>query len=100
MKECLIEEGFTQSRASPCFFCKVFPDGLYVKLNVYVDDKLFYGNNEATFQELKDNLSKRFDMEVLGQAHCYLSARIYQDADFNITLDQARYCKAIVKRFL
>ncbi len=48
LKEWLIEEGFTQSRASPCFFCKVFPDGSNAKLIVYADDKLFYGNNEAT----------------------------------------------------
>jgi hypothetical protein len=39
-------------------------------------------------------------VEILGQAHCYLSARVHQDADFNVTLDQARYCKAIVNRFL
>ncbi len=65
-----------------------------------MDDKLFFGNNEATLQEFKDKLSKRFDVEFLGQAPWYLSARIYQDTDFNITLDQARYCKAIVNRFL
>ncbi len=94
------EERFAQSRTSPCFFFKVFSDGSYIKLTVYLDDKLFFGNNEATLQEFKDKLSKRFYMEFLGQAHWYLSARIYQDADFNITLDQARYCKAIVNRFL
>ncbi len=94
LKEWLIEEEFTQSRASPCFFCKVFPDGSHVKLINNVDDKLFYLNNDATLQELMDKLSKR------GQAHWYLSARIYKDAEFNITLDQARYCKAIVNRLL
>jgi hypothetical protein len=77
----------------------VFHDDLYIKLIVYVDDKLFFGNNEATLHEFKDMLSKRLDAEFLGQAHWYLSARIYQDADFNIPLDQARYCKAIVNRF-
>ncbi len=100
LKEWLIEEGFIQSRASQYFFFKVFPDGSYIKLIVYVDDKLFFGNNEVTLQEVKDKLSMRFDAEFLGKTHWYLSARIYQDADFNITLDQARYCKAIVNRFL
>jgi hypothetical protein len=47
-------------------FCKVFPDGSYIKLTVYVDDKLFFGNNEATLQELKDKLSKRFEAPFLG----------------------------------
>jgi hypothetical protein len=39
-------------------------------------------------------------VEFLGQAHCYLSVRIHQDADFNVTLDQSRCCKTIVNRFL
>ncbi len=65
-----------------------------------MDNKLFFRNNETTLQEFKDKLAKRFDVEFLGQAHWYLSARIHQDADFNVTLDQARYCKAIVSRFL
>ncbi len=100
LKDWLVEEWFTQSRTSPCFFCKLFPDGSYVKLIVYVDNKLFFGKNDATLQEFKDKPSKRFVVEFLGQAHWYLSAKIYQDADFKITLDQARYCKAIVNRFL
>ncbi len=69
LKEWLIEEGLAQSRASPYFFCKVFPDGSYIKLIIYVDDKLFFWNNEPTFQEFKEKLSKRFDVEFLGQAH-------------------------------
>ncbi len=39
-------------------------------------------------------------MEFLVQSHWFLSAKIHQDADFIVTLDQARYCKAIVNRFL
>ncbi len=54
-----------------------------------MDDKLLFANNEATVKEFKGKLSKRFDVEFLGQAHWYLSARIHQDADFNITLDQS-----------
>ncbi len=69
LKEWLIEEGFAQSRASPCFFCKVFPAGSYIKKIIYVDDKLFFGISEATLQEFKDKLSKRFYVEFLGHAH-------------------------------
>jgi hypothetical protein len=47
----------------------VFPDESYVNLIVHVDDKLFFGDKEATLQEFKDELSKRFDVEFLGQAH-------------------------------
>jgi hypothetical protein len=51
LKDWLNDEGFTQLRGSPYFFCKVFPYGLHIKLIVCVDDN--------------------------------------QDADFNISLDQA-----------
>jgi hypothetical protein len=51
LKGWLHEEGFTHYRASPCFFCKVYPGGSYVKLIVYVEDKLFFGKNEVTLQE-------------------------------------------------
>lgn len=33
-------------------------------------------------------------------AHWYLAARIHQDKDFNVTLDQSSYAKSIVTRFL
>jgi hypothetical protein len=39
---------------------------MYVKLIVYVVDKLFFGNNESTLQEFKDKLYKRFDVEFFG----------------------------------
>ncbi len=45
LKEWLLEEGFIQSRASPCFFCKIFLGGYFIKIIIYVDDKLFFGNN-------------------------------------------------------
>ncbi len=53
LKEWIQEEGFTQSRASPCFFCKVYPDGSYVKLIVYVDDKLSMETMELLFRNLR-----------------------------------------------
>ena len=69
LKECLLEERFIQSRASPCFFCKIFPGGYVIKIIIYVDDKLFFGNNEIILAEIKDKISKRFDVEFLGQAN-------------------------------
>ncbi|MFN9979697.1 MAG: hypothetical protein ACK53Y_07280, partial [bacterium] len=36
----------------------------------------------------------------MGQAHWYFSARINQCSNFDIELDQSRYCRAIVKKYL
>jgi hypothetical protein len=77
----------------------MFPGGYFIKI-IYVDDKLFFENNEIILTEFKEKNSKRFDVEFLGQARWYLSARIHQDAEFDVTLDQARYCKSIINRFL
>ena len=46
------------------------------------------------------DLSTKFDLELMNQAHWYLSCRVTQDAFYNITLDQSRYCLSLVKRFL
>ncbi len=40
---------------------------------------LFFGNNDASLQEFKDKLSKRFNVEFLGQAHWYLSKKNSKD---------------------
>ncbi len=95
LKEWLFEERFIQSRASPWLFCKIFSGGFFIiKIIIHVDGKSFFGNSEVIFTELKEKISKRFDEEFLRQAHWYLSARIYQEAEFNVTLGQARYCKS------
>jgi hypothetical protein len=36
----------------------------------------------------------------MGQAHWYLSTRINQLSNYDIELDQSRYCKAVVKKYL
>ena len=43
---------------------------------------------------------ERFNVVFQGTAHWYLSARIHQDNQNNITMDQARYAKSIVTRYL
>jgi hypothetical protein len=42
----------------------------------------------------------RFNLELLGQAHWYLGTRIRQLSNFDIELDQHRYCRSIVKKYL
>jgi hypothetical protein len=41
-----------------------------------------------------------FKVEWHPTADWFLQARINQDIDFNITLDQTRYSKSIVRRYL
>jgi transposase InsO family protein len=100
LQEFLLENGFLQSKVIACLFWKVFPDGSSLCLLDYVDDCLYFGTNDASLKQFEMEISARFDLTLMGQAHWYLSTRITQSANFNITLDQSRYCLSIIRRYL
>ena len=45
-------------------------------------------------------MTKRFDIEHNPRATWYLQAQIQQDSSLNITIDQTRYARSIVQRYL
>jgi hypothetical protein len=100
LQEWLIANGFMQSKVIACLFWKTFPDGSKVYLLDYVDDCLYYGTNDTTLKEFEVKISGRFDLTLMGQAHWYLSTRIQQSANFDVTIDQSRYCLSIIRRYL
>jgi len=98
--EYLISAGFVQSSVIKCFYSKGFPDGSIVKVLDYVDDMLYYGTSAETLKRFETELKARFDLDLMGQAQWYLATRITQHANFDITVDQSRYCTSLVKRYL
>jgi hypothetical protein len=40
-------------------FCKILPGGFFIKIFIYVDHKLFFGNSEIILTEFKEKISKR-----------------------------------------
>jgi len=80
-------------------FIKQFADCAEIILLNYVDDMIYYGTDAEKVHE-EEQLGNRFNMELMGQAHWYLGSSIQQFANFDIELDQSRYCKSIVKRYL
>jgi hypothetical protein len=66
----------------------------------YVGNILYYGTDASKLEEFKKQLGKHFNLELLGQANWYLGTRIKQLANFDIELDQYRYCLSIVKKYL
>jgi hypothetical protein len=61
---------------------------------------LYYGTDEEKVKAFEKQLADRFSLELLGQAHWYLGSRIRQLANYDIELDQSRYCKSIVRKYL
>jgi hypothetical protein len=96
----LKEIGFQEGNCVKCFFMKTFSDGSKLYILNYVDDMLYYGESTTHIKEFEQQLGKRFKLELLGQAHWYLGTRIHQLANFDIELDQNRYCASIVKKYL
>ena len=74
-------------------------DKFLILLNA-VDDQLYMSNCDDMRKKFEVDISSHFDVELMGQAHWYLQARITQHANFDITLDQSRYAALICNRFI
>ncbi len=79
---------------------KVNDKGNKIYVLDYVNDMLYYVTNKIAIKEFEQQLQKRFNLELMGQAHWYLSTWINQLSNYDIELDQSRYCKAIIRKYL
>ncbi len=61
---------------------------------------LYFGTSPITVTQFENNLSSRYNLEKLGQAHWYLSTCIVQHATYDIILDQTKFCSYIIQRYL
>ena len=59
-----------------------------------------FSTSETMTKEFERLIAARFALEFKGQVSWYLSVKIKQDKDFNITIDQDRYVQSILHRFL
>ncbi len=96
----LKEIEFKEGDSVKSFFIKEFQDKSKIYIMNYVDDMLYYGTEDTKVKEFEEQLGKRFNLELLGQAHWYLGTRINQLSNFDIELDQSRYCLSVVKKYL
>jgi hypothetical protein len=55
---------------------------------VYIDDCLYFSTSDTAREMFQNQLVDRFNVELQGIAHWYLSARIHQYKEFNGKMDQ------------
>jgi hypothetical protein len=72
--------GFTRSKEDHCVYFKLIGDHL-IHLVLYVDDMLLIGNNKEIIQDVKTQLSSKFDMKDLGAANLILGMEIKRDRE-------------------
>jgi Reverse transcriptase (RNA-dependent DNA polymerase) len=94
-----IEFGFTQSTVKPSLF-KYKKGNDWMILLSYCDDSAYFASSDEMRKKFEKAMRQRFNCKLLGQLHWFLQARITQDAAYNITIDQSRYCASMSKRFL
>ena len=91
--------GFTRSKADHCVYFKLICDRV-IYLVLYVDDMLLVGNDKEIIQDLKTQLSSKFDMKDLGAANYILGMEIKRDrAKRKLWLNQRKYVETILQRF-
>jgi hypothetical protein len=100
LQDYLTDIGFQSSSTIPSLFLKTDAEGDTIFLLNYVDDMLYHGTSETKVKNFEGLLQQCFNLELMGQAHWYLSTRINQLSNHDIELDQSRYCKAIVRKYL
>nr|AAS07263.1 putative gag/pol polyprotein [Oryza sativa Japonica Group]ABF98438.1 retrotransposon protein, putative, Ty1-copia subclass [Oryza sativa Japonica Group] len=70
-----------------------------VILCLYVDDILIFGTNLNVIEEVKDYLSKSFEMKDLGEADVILNIKLQRGDEGGITLVQSHYVDKVLSRF-
>jgi hypothetical protein len=90
--------GFTRSKENHCVYFKLIGDHL-IYLVLYVDDMLLIGNKEI-IQDVKTQLSSKFDMKDLGASNFILGMEIKRDRKKRkLWLNQRKYVETILQRF-
>jgi hypothetical protein len=70
--------GFTRIQEDHCVYFKLIGDHL-IYLVLYVDDMLLIGNNKEIIQDVKTQLSSKFDMKDIGASNFILGMEIKRD---------------------
>jgi hypothetical protein len=87
---------FTRIKEDNCVYFKLIGD-IFINLVLYVDDMLLIGNNNEIIQDVKIQLSSKFDMKDLGASNFILGMEIKKDQKKRtLWLNQRKYVKPIL----
>jgi len=91
--------GFTRSKEDHCVYFKLIGDHL-IYLVLYVDGMLLIGNNKEIIQDVKTQLSSKFEMKDIDASKFILGMEIKRDQKKRkLWLNQRKYVETILQRF-
>nr|AAP54028.1 retrotransposon protein, putative, Ty1-copia subclass [Oryza sativa Japonica Group] len=95
----LTSAGFVVNEADKCVYYR-YGGGEGVILCLYVDDILIFGTSLNVIEEVKDYLSKNFEMKDLGEADVILNIKLQRGDEGGITLVQSHYVDKALERVM
>ena len=94
------QQGYTKTSYDHCVFVQKFAPDDFIILLIYVDDMLIVGQNVSKIRQLKQELSKFFEMKDFGPAKKMLGISISRDRkERKLWLSQERYIDKVLERF-
>jgi hypothetical protein len=63
-----------------------------------VDDIIFYGSSHALVAKFAENMSREFEMSLMGELAFFLGLQIKQNRDKTF-VHQVKYTKDVLKKF-
>jgi hypothetical protein len=94
----LKEMGFVQSSADPCIYVSFANNELFI-IAVYVDDMILAGQSDERIMQIKEILSKRFNVKDMGQLHYFLGMKVVQNTSGDVWIGQPAYAADILHKF-
>jgi hypothetical protein len=85
-------------KSDPNLYTKFDEQGYIVLISLYADDLIITGNAEKLIDEIKEQLSKAFEMKDLGELHHCLGLEVWRNASQTFVC-QSKYIREILKRF-
>ena len=90
--------GFSQSKSDPCIYISGGgKDTFYI--GVYVDDMILAGKDESKMENVKKELSSKFDIKDLGRLSYFLGMSIVQEQEGMVTwMGQPAYTQKLLTK--
>tara|TARA_B110000037_G_C17122776_1_gene506603 strand:- start:2707 stop:5415 length:2709 start_codon:yes stop_codon:yes gene_type:complete len=100
----LVAHGFTRCKTDPCVFTK-FVNGKSIIVGCYVDDLLvLHDPNTSMFKDFVATFLKSgggtFDGKHLGPLEWFLGIKVQQHENGDYSIDQSKYIKDLLDRFI
>jgi hypothetical protein len=91
--------GFIRRKEDHCVYFKLIGDHI-IYLVLYVDDMLLIGNNKEIIQNVKTQLSSKFDMKDIGNENYILGMEPKTNQEnMKLWLNQRKYIETILQSF-